>query len=185
MWNIYKKKHLKFSTNANPRKSKTKCLIFSPKPKDRKDVPPLSNCSHPNTMLSKRFLKFMRSMVTSNKPCVSYLARLVQHDNRTLAGRTLSKLSRDCNGDRDSLTVSLVSKDVKYFPVPDDHLWRVQILKELLNVDRSFLVISNFSSIETSHMINFLCTSWRLAWWWRLFFFSTLQNILVAVPFIA
>ena len=97
--------------------------------------------------------------MTSKKPCVSYLARLVQHDNRTLAGRTLSRLSRECNVDRDSLNISLVSKDVKYFPVPDDHLWRVQILKELLDVDRSSLVINNFNSIETSHMINFICTS--------------------------
>ena len=263
-----KKKHLKFSTNANPQKSKTKCLIFSPKLKDRQDVSPillnsdplpwvsdvkhlgnilqcentmkkdvamkrgkfigkvnsllqelhfadpsvlvkliqiyctsfygsclwdiystdvdrlykswnvtirkvfkvpntthrylvqpLSNCDHPKTMLSKRFLKFMMAMMSSNKPCVSYLARLVKHDNRTLAGRTLSRLSKDCNVDRDSLTVSSVSKNVKYFPVPDDHLWKVQILKELINVERNLFVINEFSSRETSDMINFICTS--------------------------
>ena len=122
-------------------------------------VQPLSNCNHPKTMLSKRFLKFMMAMVSSNKPCVSYLARIVLHDNRTLAGRTLSRLSRDCNVDRDSLTVSSVSKNVKYFPVPDDHLWKVQILKELLNVERNLFVINEFSSRETSDMINFICTS--------------------------
>ena len=36
-----KKKCLKFSTNANPAKSKTKCRIFSKKPKDRENVLPI------------------------------------------------------------------------------------------------------------------------------------------------
>ena len=36
-----KKKNLKFSTNPNPKKSKTKCIIFSSKPKDRTGVLPV------------------------------------------------------------------------------------------------------------------------------------------------
>ena len=37
-----KKKCLKFSTNANPAKSKTKCIIFSKKPKERENVLPIT-----------------------------------------------------------------------------------------------------------------------------------------------
>lgn len=36
-----KKRGLKFSTNADPDKSKTNCIIFSKKPKDRKNVAPI------------------------------------------------------------------------------------------------------------------------------------------------
>ena len=36
-----KKRGLKFSTNADSDKSKTKCIIFSKKPKDRKNVAPI------------------------------------------------------------------------------------------------------------------------------------------------
>ena len=36
-----KSKSLKFSTNPDPSKSKTKCVIFSPKVKDRSEVAPL------------------------------------------------------------------------------------------------------------------------------------------------
>ena len=36
-----KAKHLKFSTNVDPSKSKTKCIMFSPKKKDRLDVAPI------------------------------------------------------------------------------------------------------------------------------------------------
>ena len=34
-------KHLKFSTNVDPDKSKTKCIIFSPRAKDRNGVAPI------------------------------------------------------------------------------------------------------------------------------------------------
>ena len=40
-------KHLKFSTNVDPQKSKTKCLIFSPKVKDRTNVAPIILNSDP------------------------------------------------------------------------------------------------------------------------------------------
>ena len=36
-----KKKNLKFSTNSNPEKSKTKCILFSKKQKDHKNVTPI------------------------------------------------------------------------------------------------------------------------------------------------
>ena len=35
------KKNLTFSTNADPGKSKTKCLVFSKKPRDRAGIPPV------------------------------------------------------------------------------------------------------------------------------------------------
>ena len=39
--NFAKMKHLKFSTNIDPQKSKTKCLIFSKRVKDRTGVAPI------------------------------------------------------------------------------------------------------------------------------------------------
>ena len=263
-----KEKHLKFSTNADPQKSKTKCVIFSPKANDRQNVSPiilnsdplpwvtdvkhlgnimqcensmkkdiamkrgkfiakvnsilqelhfadpailvkllqvyctsfygsclwniysaevdrlyrswnvsvrnifqvpytthrylvqpLSDCPHPKTMLSTRFIKFMQSLVSSTKSSISYLARLVRYDNRTLAGKTVSRLSRECNIDKVSLTASSVSRSVRYFPVPEEELWRIDIMKELLNVNRNYLTINDFKNMETNHMMNFLCTS--------------------------
>ena len=263
-----KEKHLKFSTNADPQKSKTKCVIFSPKVKDRQNVSPiilnsdplpwvtdvkhlgnilqcensmrkdiamkrgkfigkvnsilqelhfadpailvrllqvyctsfygsclwdiysseidrlyrswnvsvrnifkvpytthrylvqpLSDCPHPKTMLSSRFIKFMQSLVSSTKSSISYLARLVRYDNRSLAGRTISRLSKECNVNKIALTVSSVSKSVRYFPVPEEELWRIDLMKELLNVNRSFLDINDFNYMEINHMMNFICTS--------------------------
>ena len=39
--NFAKLEHLKFSTNVDPIKSKTKCIVFSPRKKDRTNVAPI------------------------------------------------------------------------------------------------------------------------------------------------
>ena len=101
----------------------------------------------------------MQSLVCSTKSSISYLARLVRYDNRTLAGRTVSRLSRECKVDRGSLTVSTISKYIRYFPVPEEELWRLDIMKELLNVKWSCLAINEFNNLEIDHMINFLCVT--------------------------
>ena len=266
--NFAKAKHFKFSTNVDPKKSKTKCLIFSPKVKDRTDVAPillnsdplpwvtevkhlgnilqcnnsmkrdvavkrgkfigkvnsllqefyyadpavvikllkvyctsfygsslwdiysadvdrlykswnvsvrnifnvpytthryliepLSDCPHPKTMISGRYVKFVHSLASSSKPSVSYLARIVRNDNRTLMGRTLSKISRETSIAKAALTSSIVGKGLSYFPVPGDQMWRIDILKELLCVKRRFLSLDEFNFTQISNMIDFLCTT--------------------------
>ena len=122
-------------------------------------IEPMSDCPHPKTMLSSRYVKFAQSLVSSSKPSVSYLARLVRNDNRTLMGRTLSKMSRETDVDKASMTSSIVGKSLKYFPVPGDQMWRIDILKELLCVKRQLLSIDGFNFAQNNNMIDFLCTT--------------------------
>ena len=122
-------------------------------------IEPMSGCPHPKTMLSSRYVKFTQSLISCSKPSVAYLARLVRNDNRTLMGRTLSKISRETNVAKAVLTSTIVSKAMLYFPVPDDQLWRVEILQELLNVRSNSLFIHDINLNEISTMINFLCTT--------------------------
>ena len=263
-----KLKHLKFSTNVDPNKSKTKCIVFSPRKKDRTDVAPIilnddplpwvtevkhlgnilqcdnsmkrdvavkrgkfigkvnsllqelhfadptvivrllkvyctsfygsslwdiysadvdrlfkswnvsirnifnvpytmhryliepmSDCPHPKTMISSRYVKFTQSLVASTKPSVSYLARLVKDDNRTLMGRTISRISRETNVAKVSLTSMAVNKAMVYFPVPDDQQWRVDMINELLNVRGNLLSLNGITTTETTTMIDYLCSS--------------------------
>ena len=110
-------------------------------------------------MISGRHAKFAQSLANSNKPSVSYLARIVSNDNRTLMGRTLTKISRETSVAKAALTSSIVSKELRYFPVPGNQLWRIDILKELLCVKRRFLAIDDFNLTQVSNMIDFLCTT--------------------------
>ena len=85
-------------------------------------------------MLTGRFVKFAKSLVSSKKTDVSYLAKVVKNDQRTLMGRTLGQIARDSDIPKDALNSAVVKNKLIYFPVPEDEKWRVEILLELLDV---------------------------------------------------
>ena len=73
-------------------------------------------------------------------------------------GRTLSRVSMECGLGRYShgqLSSAVVKAKMKYFPVPPDQTWRIQILSELLN---SKVTVEGFEAEEVKTMINYLCT---------------------------
>ena len=70
----------------------------------------ISNCAHPKTLLCSRYVKFTDTLTTSPKSSVRYLAKLNKGDLRTLLGRTLLKISKDCKQNVSDLTPALVKK---------------------------------------------------------------------------
>ena len=72
-------------------------------------------------------------------------------------GKTLSRVSRECGLGRHSpgQLNSAVKAKMKYFPVPPDQTWRIEILSELLN---SKVSVGGLDSEEVKTMIAYLCT---------------------------
>ena len=122
-------------------------------------IEPLSACMHPKTMLTSRYVKFLGSLISSTKNSVRFLVNLVKDDNRTLTGRTVSRICDDTNLRRTSLSAALVRKNMVYFPVPAGQEWRSNIILELLNARKSTLWIGNLESDELTTIINHLCTT--------------------------
>ena len=118
----------------------------------------LSGALHPKTMLSGRYSKFVDSLCMSSKVEVALLANMAVQDNRTVMGKTVSRLKQELNSD--VLTSNLVKKNLKYFPVPQDEEWRLPFLDELLSVETNDSSIDEcFSSSDVKMMISSLCTS--------------------------
>ena len=80
----------------------------------------ISNCPHPKTLMCSRFVKFSNSLITSNCDSVRYLGKLNREDKRTLMGRTLVKIGKDCKLDVDALTSSVVKRNMAYFSGPTE-----------------------------------------------------------------
>ena len=120
-------------------------------------IEPLSGSPHPKTMLSSRYLKLRDSLLSSNKMEVALLASLAIDDNRTVMGKTISRLKREmqCH----VLSPGYVKKKLKYFPTPEDEQWRLNFLEELLEVDSNMMTIENLSINDVKTMISALCTS--------------------------
>ena len=104
-------------------------------------------------------LQFIDSLTSSDKLSVSFLANLVKDDNRTLTGKTLSRISADTSLPRSSLTAASVKKNMVYFPVPAAQMWRVDLLLEILNVEAGPLTVNNFEREELKAIVNHLCTT--------------------------
>ena len=94
-------------------------------------IQPLSCTNHPKTLLTSRMIKFMESLRNCSNRGVGYLANLVYDDRRTLVGRSVSKIARECDISRGSLTSKNV-KTLKYFKIAAENEWTVPILVELL-----------------------------------------------------
>ena len=122
-------------------------------------IEPISACMHPKVMLSSRYVKFIDSLTSSHKLSVRFLANLVKDDNRTLTGKTLTRICADTSLPRSSLTAASVKKNMVYFPVPAAQLWRVDLLLELLNVGTGSLTVNNFEREELTTIVNHLCTT--------------------------
>ena len=120
----------------------------------------VSQCLHPKVMLESRFVTFFRSLVNSNKFNVRFLARLCQDDQRTVMGRTLRSLVRQCSTTGvECLTATLVKRKCCYFSPPESQEWRGPLLRELIKIRDGQLEAQNLDMEETNLMIDHLCLS--------------------------
>ena len=106
-------------------------------------------------MLSSRYVKFEEMLSCSKKMMVNLLAKLAAEDNRTVMGKTMSKLRRELAGHE--LTGKEIKTNMKYFPVPEHEEWRLDFLQELLEADIKHVLIENMNDVKS--MISILCTT--------------------------
>ena len=113
---------------------------------------------HPKTMLNTRYTKFVDSLLKSKKAEVAFLASVSASDNRTVMGKTVTRLKNELSCQ--VITPGLVKTRLKYFPVPQEEEWRLSFLDELLSVGNGESSIDDsFSSADVKAMISSLCTS--------------------------
>ena len=125
-------------------------------------VEPLSGQLHLKTMIASRFKTFHQSLINSRKLPVRFLARLNERDNRTVLGRTLSRLLQMCDledEDFSKLNSNLIKKKLCYKEVPAEELWRVQLGEELLKVRHGSKMLPGFTKEECEELLEYVCAS--------------------------
>ena len=113
-------------------------------------------------MLSSRYVKFYKSLISCNKFTVRFLSRLCERDNRTVLGKTLQSVLAQCGiGESkfEQLSPELVKKKCSYFVVPENEKWRLPIITELLQIRSSQLSLTDFDTNHIEDMLKFLCTA--------------------------
>ena len=118
----------------------------------------VSNCLHPKTFLTSRFVTFVRSLMSCRKSEVRFLASLCAEDHRTVVGKTLSRIASETSTLATLLTPTVVKNSLRYFDCPLEETWRISLLQELLESRRNKLKVENMRQEDMDDMINFLCT---------------------------
>ena len=87
------------------------------------------------------------------------LANLNKDDLTTVYGNNLYNIGRCCNTNVQSLTPQLVKTTMSYFRIPDDQLWRVPIIQEMLAIRNNDLSLTGFSYREIKDILDDMCIS--------------------------
>ena len=122
-------------------------------------IEPISAVMHPKVMLARRYTSFVSSLLSSPKFAVRLMAHSSCNDLRTVMGKCLLYISRECGyrcWTEGVLKPIVIKKYMKYFPVPDDQQWRVGLIQELLTED---LQVEGFADSEIKEMVDYLCVN--------------------------
>ena len=93
--------------------------------------------------LLKRFSKFRTQIQNSNKPEVIHLYNLQKSDLRSTFGRNVA-ISNNCD------------VTTPEFTTPDDAVWSIDIIKELLDSIHGSLEVPGFSKQEILQLVSSL-----------------------------
>lgn len=122
-------------------------------------IEPLSECKHIQSVLIKRFLSFIEHLKNSPKIVASKLLKTIKHDTSSVTGsnlRNIMILSKKTSIEDLNPTDSDM---IKYCSVEEENKWKIEVAKELLEVQSGNLELGNFKFKEVQEMISFICTT--------------------------
>ena len=110
-------------------------------------------------MLSTRFIKFHQTLEKSGKVCIRYLAKLSAENLRTSHGQNIKFISEQVGVKAEKINYTKVKAKMKYFAVPDEHKWKIDLVKDMLelrwNNDENDVMIDHLGDVE--EMLENLC----------------------------
>ena len=118
----------------------------------------ISECPHPQVMLAKRFLKFDETLQKSKKFGIRFLRELSSSNLVTNYGQNLWNIRRKCDNVVNS---GNLYKKMKYAPVPDLEKWKVDVVKDLIEVKWNLSEIENLEidNEEIDDLLKIVCSS--------------------------
>ena len=120
---------------------------------------PLSGLKHLKVTLITRFLNFISQIQKSPKILPNVLLQCIKRDCRSVTGSNLRNILLLTNKDDISQLVNSDVTKLVYMPVPDHEIWRVEMLKELIEVKWGDVTIDNLEENEINEIIEELCTT--------------------------
>ena len=121
-------------------------------------VGPISEADHVQTLMARRFLNFVNMIRKSKKVALKSLLKVVESDTRSVTGHNLRCIllkSKATHVHR----LTPKDADFKYREVPAGEQFRVDFIKEIVEVKNSGLEVIGFTMEELEEILQHLCGS--------------------------
>ena len=122
-------------------------------------VEAISGRPHLKTMLIKRFLSFIEQIKKSNKIALKNVLKLIEYDTQSVTGSNLREILLLTEKNDVSELRPIDSQNIKYKEVPEGEEWRINLLKELIDVRTGDLKVNGFKEAEIKLIIDDICSS--------------------------
>jgi hypothetical protein len=119
---------------------------------------PISESTNVKGMLIKRFISFTGKLETSTKNAVKHLYKFVNKDAQSITGSNLRNIRLLLGKDDNQNLYPSDARDVKYLQAGVEDLWKINFLKELIEVKHGNLN-TGLNNDEIEEIIEHLCTS--------------------------
>ena len=122
-------------------------------------VEPLTGLPHLRKLLLRRYATFIAAIEASKKRSLKRLLKLSKTDARTTTGRNLRYLMIALGK---NLVETIREEDIdtmEYHTIPEDETWRIDLLKEIIEVKENEYEVHGFTNEELEEIVNFVCTS--------------------------
>ena len=154
LWKLQSREYDKVISTYN---RSIKIMLDLPWATHRCLIEPLTGTPHLSKVLVKRYLSFIEKIEKSEKRSLKQLLRLSRSDVRTVTGynlRTIMLLAGKTKiDDLDHNTT------IDYHPVDEKDMWKVDFIRELIEVKTGGLEVQGIETEEIQHILEYICTS--------------------------
>ena len=133
-------------------------MLGLPQSTHRYLIQPLANGQHLKQVLIKRFLQFCEKLRVCTKSVVRDTFEKIKVDVRTTTGKNLAELGILLKKPISELS-PVDANLADYVQVEDENSFRIDFIKELIDVKHGVLNVEGFESNELEVIMEFLCTS--------------------------
>ena len=122
-------------------------------------IEPLTDIKHVKKLLITRFLGFMENIKKNKKEALKMLMNTAMEDVRSVTGKNYREIML-LTGKTSVYDVTKMDADkIEYFNMEKKDLWKVDIIKEIIDVKSKIANIDNFNTEELETVLTYLCTS--------------------------
>ena len=120
---------------------------------------------HAKTMLMLRYIKFIKSIKKSPKLAVQFLYQKIHRNVNTVTGRNVAFiLNATGYAEMEDINIAKVKSTMKFAESAEEDEWKVDFLKEIINIKHNVLVIKDdddvtFDNDDFDAILDYLSTS--------------------------